>query len=72
MNAKQALAKIEVRKKSGAPFYLVMFIDYSMPDLTGPELALEIRRSLKDTMIDVPYMACCTAYTDASFREAAL
>ena len=46
MNAKQALAKIEVRKKSGAPFYLVMFIDYSMPDLTGPELALEIRRSL--------------------------
>ena len=72
INGKQALAKIEARKKSGAPFYLVMFIDYSMPDLTGPEVAIEIGRSLKDTMIDMPFMACCTAYTDSSFRDAAL
>jgi len=67
-----ALSKIKARLRSGIPMFMVMFIDYSMPGMTGPELAIEVRRLLQDTLIEVPYMCCCTAYTNDSFREAAM
>ena len=52
--------------------YKIIFLDYSMPEMDGPQVSLEINRILGEEQIMVPYICCCTAYTEASFQTRAL
>ena len=53
--------------------YKVILLDYSMPEMDGPQVAIEIRRMFKESILldqsHVPYICCCTAYEDASFKR---
>ena len=53
--------------------YKVIFLDYSMPDMDGPKVATEIRKMvskrLRADYRKLPYICCCTAYTDASYKS---
>ena len=53
--------------------YKVIFLDYSMPDMDGPKVATEIRKMvskrLRADYRQSPYICCCTAYTDASYKR---
>ena len=52
--------------------YKVIFLDYSMPEMDGPQTASELRQILDMAGLEVPYICCCTAYTEASFMKIAL
>ena len=54
--------------------YKLIMMDYSMPILTGPEATRKILDYLhsKASTLAKPYICCCTAYTNKSFRENAL
>ena len=52
--------------------YKVIFLDYSMPEMDGPQVASELRQIFDMTGIEVPYICCCTAYGEASFKKLAL
>ena len=52
--------------------YRIILLDYSMPEMDGPQVAMEIRRILKQSILHLeedrmPYLCCCTAYAEASF-----
>ena len=47
--------------------YKLIFLDYCMQDMDGPEVALEIRRMLSEANIEQPFICCCTAYIDESY-----
>ena len=51
--------------------YKIIILDYSMPHMDGPQVALEIRQRLNDTNIETPYICCCTAYEVSTFKEKA-
>ena len=47
-----------------------------MPGMDGPEVAKEIHRLYREsehvTEAQIPYICCCTAYTDVQFKNIAL
>ena len=47
-----------------------------MPEMDGPTVAREIRRLFQEsehvTEAQIPYICCCTAYTDVEFKKTAL
>ena len=50
--------------------YKLILLDYSMPDLDGPQVAKAIRAHFEDNgLLDLrPYICCVSAYTEASFK----
>ena len=48
--------------------YELIFIDYSMPEMDGVQVAQEIRKIHEQEGLRVPYMCCFTAYNLASFK----
>ena len=54
--------------------YRIVFLDYSMPLMDGPQVARAIRALCQDLERDhlAPYICCCTAYAEASFKANAL
>ena len=58
-----------------AGMYKVILLDYSMPEMEGPQVAIEIRRMLSGSILvdqsshKPPYICCCTAYVEASFKR---
>lgn len=58
--------------------YKLILLDFSMPDIDGPEVARQARvifeeQGKSDADISNPVICCCTAYTEATFmREAFL
>ena len=56
--------------------YKVILLDYSMPEMDGPQVAAEIRRIFQNSVLldteSVPYICCCTAYSEATFKRQAL
>ena len=52
--------------------YKVIFLDFSMPEMDGPQVASELRSILDMAGIEVPYICCCTAYAEATFKKLAL
>jgi len=78
--SKAALALVERRfelvKMGQAKMYSIIFLDYSMPDMDGPQVARSIRDFLKQSqsykfMDREPYIVCCTAYSEATFMRQA-
>ncbi len=63
-------SRIAAHKLNGVltPLYKVMLIDYSMPGMNGPELAVKIQELAKANGLETPYMCCCTAYSDQKFK----
>ena len=52
--------------------YQVILLDYSMPEMDGPTVAIEIRQIMQSTGLPIPYICCCTAYEEASYKKKAL
>ena len=53
--------------------YRIILLDYSMPEMDGPQVATEIRRLFKHSILhsdqEIPYICCCTAYGEARFQQ---
>ena len=52
--------------------YQVVLLDFSMPEMDGPEVATKLIQTLKEANIEKPLICCCTAYAEASFKRKAL
>ena len=52
--------------------YKIVFLDYSMPDMDGPQVCKELRNILNKELIEIPYICCVSAYTEASFQIQAM
>ena len=46
-------------------------MDYSMPEMNGPQTTIEIFRLCKDAEISKPTIYCVTAYTEDSYEHIA-
>ena len=68
-------SRIELVYRGQANMYSVIFVDYSMPEMDGPQVAIEIRKIFKESILlnqsHQPYICCCTAYAEASFKKQA-
>ena len=51
-----------------ASMYKVILLDYSMPDMDGPQVSIKVREITKSTGLAEPFICCCTAYTEAGYR----
>ena len=75
-SGEQALQLIEERTKrnteEGVPMYKIVLLDYSMPEMNGPEVATKLIHQLKLAKLEKPYICCCTSYSEASFKRKAL
>ena len=76
----EALVQIKQRfglhQKGKALMYKLILLDYSMPDMDGPEVARQARKFFKEHSTSEadrldPVICCCTAYTDATFMRQA-
>ena len=71
-----AIAKIENRVKEmiedETPMYKIMILDYSMPEMDGPQVAIKVREILSNAGIRVPYICCCSAFEEIQFKQKAL
>ena len=47
--------------------YKLIFVDYSMPEMDGPTFTRELSKFCKLFNIEMPYVCCCTAYTEKNF-----
>ena len=54
-----------------AEMYKLFLLDYSMPEMDGPQVAIEIRKILQEQDISQPMICCCTAYDDISYQKKA-
>lgn len=53
--------------------YKLILMDYSMPQMTGVQCTREIRELIsQNRFVEQPYICCMTAYTEKSFKKAAL
>ena len=67
-----AIQRIKELIERGKPIFKMMVIDYSMPEMNGPQTAAAIVQLCADASIPKPYMICCTAYTEDQFRDKAI
>ena len=63
-------------KQGKAQMYKLILLDFSIPDLDGPEIARQARIFFKENSTSVadrldPVICCCTAYTEATFMRQA-
>ena len=40
--------------------------------MNGPQVAIELRQMLEKAGMAIPYICCCTAYGDQSFKREAI
>ena len=79
-DALQALSTIEERIRAvergttNHRYFKVIFTDYSMPGMNGPELMGRIRFLYQDLVAEEnaqPYLICCSSYTEERFEDEA-
>ena len=67
--------RLELIYRGETTMYKVILLDYSMPEMDGPQLAVEIQKLLDSSILfdnkDKPFICCCTAYYEAVFRRQA-
>ena len=54
--------RCELVKKEEAEMYKIIFLDYSMQGMNGPEVAIQIARIVQDANLEQPTICCCSAY----------
>ena len=57
-------------EKGKAEMYKLIILDYSMPEMDGPQVAIELRKMLSSNVFlgaRMPYICCCSAYSEASY-----
>ena len=68
VSGKDALRLIESRANSyqtdKIPMFALILLDFSMPDMDGPEVFIKFRQFLTDRGFEMPYVCCCSAYTE--------
>ena len=52
--------------------YELILLDYSMPGMDGPQFCRKLIQILNDYNLPLPFICCCTAYAEASFKTNAL
>ena len=62
--------------------FKIIMLDYSMPDMDGPEVANKICKLFPErgedqeepegNFVQRPYICCCTAFTETHHRQSAL
>ena len=55
--------------------YVLVLLDYCMPEMDGPQVARQLRHTLdehSDTGVQQPFICCVTAYTENSFKKSAM
>ena len=82
MSGKKALEIISERINSiyysngQVKMYKAMLIDYNMPEMDGPTLVGLVRELIKSCLLltpaDMPYICCCSAFTDEHHKAQAL
>ena len=74
-NGKNAIATVQARlaEIETRPFYQLILMDYSMPEMDGPSCVANIRKILSK-LPDVKHVriCCVTAYTSDKFKDVAL
>ena len=68
----EALMLIRERIEKNEPIFKLILLDYSMPDKDGPQTVQEIRQLCEEKAVPAPYICCCTAYSEASFKRKAI
>ena len=51
-----------------ANMYKIIFLDYSMDGMDGPDVAIKIRRLVQEANLCQPIICCCTAYSEVTFE----
>ena len=51
--------------------YKIIFLDYSMQGMDGPEVAIQIAHIVQNANLQLPTICCCTAYEGESFKQKA-
>ena len=71
LSGKEAIKLIEHRIACHVKVYKLVMLDYSMPELDGPQTAIRIRQVCRDANVDQPYICCVTAYSEAHYKRSA-
>jgi len=64
----EALRKIEQRARENSPF-LYIFLDIEMPEMSGIEVALELRRQVAEGTLAKAQVVGCSAYVSLEDRQ---
>ena len=64
----EALRKIEQRARENSPF-LYIFLDIEMPEMSGIEVALELRRQVAEGTLAKAQVVGCSAYVSPEDRQ---
>ena len=63
--------RAEICQTGAAQMFKLILLDYSLAEMDGPEIAREIRRLMNEKGIEQPYICCCSAYLEESFKTKA-
>ena len=61
-----------VEGKYEAKMFKLILLDYSMPEMDGPQVATTIKNILEESSLNpnlYPFICCCTAYAEEAFRR---
>ena len=73
MNGVMGLRFIEKRLQiCSVPMYKLLILDYSMVGMDGPQFMVELRKGFKKIGLEMPFVCCCSAYVEESYKEKAL
>ena len=67
-------ARIKLFESGEAPMFKIILMDYSMPEMDGPTATIEMLKLFASSRIIsdeglAPFICCCTAYGEASFKK---
>ena len=68
----EAIQLVRQRILNKQPNYKLIMLDFSMPEIDGPQTSIAIRELCSDAGIDRPYICCVTAYSEDEFKRQAL
>ena len=78
LDGKQALQLVQERiervraGEQGVSMYSLLLVDYNMPEIDGPKFVRLVTRLLAEAGLAIPYICCCSAYAEDSFKRLAI